>query len=205
MAGFFLNARVERTGCLWKNVTVRKKILVYTIGHSTRTLEEFVSLLKTFDVEKVVDIRTIPRSRHNPQFNMETLSKLLRAKHIGYFHLKGLGGLRHTVKDSVNMGWQNLSFRGFADYMQTKDFEEGLEKLIEMAGTKRVALMCAEAVPWRCHRNLISDALTVRGFHVMHITGKHSVHPHALTPWAEVDGTRITYPLREGLQTSDSE
>jgi len=172
--------------------TVHPPIL--TIGHSTRTLEEFIDLLKANGVTLVIDIRTIPRSRHNPQFNRETLPEALRAAGIGYRHTPGLGGLRHARPDSVNGGWRNSSFRGFADYMQTEEFETALEALIELAGTARAALMCAEAVPWRCHRSLIADALLVRGLLVEHIVSTKDRHSHTLTPFAKVHGTTITYP-----------
>jgi uncharacterized protein (DUF488 family) len=142
--------------------------LVVTIGHSTRSLDDFIDLLKTHGVEKVIDVRTVPRSRHNPQFNRDTLPESLRSARIGYKHIPGLGGLRHALRDSPNMGWHNSSFRGFADYMQTKEFEESLEKLTHLARRKRTCLMCAEAVPWRCHRSLIADALQVRGITVGH-------------------------------------
>ena len=167
---------------------------IFTIGHSTRTLEEFIELLKTNGVTLVVDVRTVPRSRYTPQFNRDTLPDALREAGIGYQHMPGLGGFRHTVSDSLNTGWRNASFRGFADYMQTKEFEDSLEKLIDLAKTERVALMCAEAVPWRCHRSLISDALVIRGIHVEDILGKGERREHVLTSWAEVHGTRITYP-----------
>jgi uncharacterized protein (DUF488 family) len=173
---------------------MKKKSLILSIGHSTRTLEEFISLLKSYGVKEVVDIRTIPRSRHNPQFNMDNLAPSLRRRGIGYFHMKGLGGLRRALKDSLNTGWQNPSFRGFADYMQTREFEEGLNKLVKMTETKRVALMCAEAVPWRCHRSLVADALKVRGMEVVHIMTSTSSHPHSLTSFAKVHGGKITYP-----------
>ncbi len=176
---------------------MRKKTSVFTIGHSTRTIEEFVAILKSFGVEKVVDIRTVPRSRHNPQFNMDTLAGELRRRGVGYIHLKDLGGLRHPAKDSVNTGWRNSSFRGFADYMQTEEFQEGLKKVIKKAETKRTALMCAEAVPWRCHRSLLADALTARGIEVIHIISSSSHHVHTLTPFAKVQGNRIIYPAED--------
>jgi len=169
-------------------------IVIYTIGHSTHAVEEFLEMLKTNGIEGVVDVRTIPKSRHNPQFSSDALEQSLRASGLGYVHMGGLGGLRRTKKDSVNQGWKNASFRGFADYMQTKEFEEGLMALIELAGKRKTAIMCAEAVPWRCHRSLIGDALTVRGIAVMDIMSRTSVKPHALTPWAEVRGTRVIYP-----------
>jgi uncharacterized protein (DUF488 family) len=180
-----------------KKVDGEASLVVLTIGHSTRTLEDFISLLREYDVLKVVDIRTIPRSRRNPQFNREELPKSLKAVSIGYVHMSGLGGLRHSVSDSPNTDWRNLSFRGFADYMQKKEFEKSLRALIELAKTERLALMCAEAVPWRCHRSLIADALSVRGVQVQHILSSTSLQSHKVTPWAKVNGTNITYPSEE--------
>lgn len=165
-----------------------------TIGHSTRSVAELIALLKAHGAEAVVDVRTIPRSRTNPQFNSEALAQALEAEGIGYRHAPGLGGLRRAKPDSPNMGWHNASFRGFADYMQTPEFAEALEALIGRTREERPALMCAEAVPWRCHRSLIADALTVRGIAVEHIVGAGRVRPHALTPWASVKGTTIVYP-----------
>ena len=168
--------------------------LVLTIGHATRPLEDFCQILQTNKVEKVADVRTVPRSRHNPQFNRETLPEALAAAGIGYVHLPGLGGLRHPRRDSPNLGWRNASFRGFADYMQTPEFETNLLALIELAPRERLALMCAETVPWRCHRSLIADALTIRGIKVQHIISERSLQEHRLTPFARVEGLRITYP-----------
>ncbi len=168
--------------------------LVLTIGHSTRLLDVFIDLLKIHGVQMIVDVRTVPRSRHNPQFNLDTLPGSLDAVGIGYEHLSGLGGLRQAQHNSPNTGWRNSSFRGFADYMQTEEFEKNLEKLIRLAQHKRVCLMCAEAVPWRCHRSLIADALQVRGLSVEHITSKSRRQIHDLTPFVQVDGTRMTYP-----------
>jgi uncharacterized protein (DUF488 family) len=167
---------------------------VFTIGHSTRELAEFISLLKAHGVTEIADVRSVPRSRHNPQFNRDTLPDALKTAGIGYVHLAGLGGLRHTHTDSPNLAWRNASFRGYADYMQTDAFAENLEQLIELARHKQVSLMCAEAVPWRCHRSLIGDALTVRGIPVEDIMSATHRQPHTLTPWAHVDGSRITYP-----------
>ena len=169
-------------------------LLVLTIGHATRPLEDFFHLLKTFGVAKVADVRTVPRSRHNPQFNRDTLPPALAAAGLGYVHLPGLGGLRHPRKDSPNLGWRNASFRGFADYMLTPEFEENLVSLIELAQQEHLVLMCAETVPWRCHRSLIADALTVRGVKVEHIISSASLQAHRLTPFARLEGTRITYP-----------
>ena len=169
-------------------------VRIYTVGHSTRTLDEFVALLRPFDISVLVDIRTIPRSRHNPQFNSDSLLAALRPRRLHYVHLPRLGGLRRARKDSPNMAWRNPSFRGFADYMLTEDFEAGLAELRPLTTKGRVALMCAEAVPWRCHRSLVADALTARGVHVEHITGSSRATPHHVTAFAKVRGARVTYP-----------
>jgi uncharacterized protein (DUF488 family) len=176
---------------------VGKPLTIFTIGHSTRALEEFVALLKAHEVGQLVDIRTIPRSRHNPQFNRDILPTVLRNARIGYRHMKGLGGLRHPRKDSLNAGWRNASFRGFADYMQTAEFEMNLKKLIELTRKKQVVIMCAEAVPWRCHRSLIADALSIRDISVEHILSRTRRQPHKLTSFAEVKGERVLYPSAE--------
>ncbi len=176
----------------------RRKTVVFTIGHSTRPVSEFIEIIRTYQIMKLVDIRTIPKSRHNPQFNRDALRESLKASKIGYLHMKGLGGLRHALKDSPNMGWINASFRGFADYMQTSEFEENLEELIEMAKKRPVVIMCGEAVPWRCHRSLVGDALSVRGIQVRHIMSARSSRDHSLTPWAKVKGRKITYPPESG-------
>ena len=169
-------------------------VRLYTIGHSTRTLDQIVDLLRAHQVSILVDIRTIPRSRHNPQFNLEALRSALPRRHIRYAHLPSLGGLRRARPDSPNAGWRNASFRGYADYMLTDDFEHGLAEVEALTKDGTLALMCAEAVPWRCHRSLVADALTVRGADVEDIIGPGSSHPHRLTPFAHVEGTRITYP-----------
>jgi uncharacterized protein (DUF488 family) len=168
--------------------------MIMTIGHSTRSLEDFVGLLQAHGIERLVDVRTVPRSRRNPQFNKESLPASLAAAGISYEHCAGLGGLRRPRPDSPNAGWRNEGFRGYADYMQTPDFELNVEKLIERAREGRVAVMCAEAVPWRCHRSLLADALQVRGVKVAHIMSMTSAREHVLTPWATTSGTRITYP-----------
>lgn len=175
------------------------KPTVFTIGHSTRSIEEFIGLLEAHGVTRVVDVRTIPRSRHNPQFNKTELPRSLKKAGIGYVHLPGLGGLRHAGPDSINTGWRNTSFRGYADYMQTPEFAENIENLIQLAGEDQIALMCAEAVPWRCHRSLIADALLVRGIATEDIMSRTSRQPHRLTAFAKVRGTRIIYP-GENLQ-----
>ena len=168
--------------------------VVFTIGHSTRPLEDFIGLLQAHGVERLVDVRTMPRSRHNPQFNREALPPALGSARIRYTHMAGLGGLRRATRDSPNTGWRNASFRGFADYMQTASFRESLDECIELATHERVALMCAEAVPWRCHRSLIADALTIRGLETYEIVSTVRARRHALTPWAVVDGDDVTYP-----------
>lgn len=178
-------------------VSARRKKMratVFTVGHSTRMIGEFIEMLRAHGVGRVVDVRSIPKSRHNPQFNRETLARHLRAARIGYVHLKKLGGLRHAKADSKNLGWHNASFRGFADYMQTDDFLAGLGRLAKLATTKPTAIMCAEAVPWRCHRSLIADALVVRKFPVEDIMTVGRIQEHGLTPFARVRGLRITYP-----------
>ena len=168
---------------------------IFTVGHSTRPLEEFIALLRENSVQHLVDIRTMPRSRHNPQFNTDTLPAGVATRGLAYTHLSALGGLRHTHKDSINTGWRNASFRGYADYMQMPEFAAALEELMRLANAQSTVIMCAEAVPWRCHRSLIADALTVRGFDVHHIMGPAKFQVHKLTPFAHVDGTRVTYPF----------
>ena len=173
----------------------RSAPVIYTVGHSTRTIEELVEILRAHGVERLVDVRTIPRSRHNPQFSRQVLSKALHNRHLGYRHMKALGGLRHARSDSINTGWRNASFRGFADYMQTSSFETALDRLVQLADEKPTAIMCAEAVPWRCHRSLIADALTARGYEVRDIMSATSAKPHVLMPMATVRNHRVTYPL----------
>lgn len=171
-----------------------KRCKVLTVGHSTRPIEAFIELLAGHGVTQLVDVRTVPRSRHNPQFNEDALPVSLATANIGYAHASGLGGFRPTTADSPNAGWRNLSFRGYADYMQTTDFAANLASVIELARTDRIALMCAEAVPWRCHRSLIGDALLVRGMRVEDIIGPKGRKPHRLTAFAVVEGTHLTYP-----------
>jgi uncharacterized protein (DUF488 family) len=172
-------------------------LIALTIGHSTRTIEEFVHLLQAHAVNCVVDVRTVPRSRHNPQFNRDALPASLENAGIGYVHMAELGGLRRTTRNSINIGWRNASFRGYADYMQTSEFHEAIDRLIELIGRNRIAVMCAEAVPWRCHRSLIADALLVRGIRAEEIVSPTRTQAHLLTPFAKVDGTRIVYPQRK--------
>ncbi len=168
--------------------------IVLTIGHSTRTIDEFIRLLQAHGVTRLIDVRTVPRSKHNPQFNRDTLPASLQAAGIGYAHMAELGGLRHSTASSPNVGWRNASFRGYADYMQTPAFRRALRALIQCARRDRIALMCAEAVPWRCHRSLIADALLIRGIQAEDIMSATRRQVHKLTPFAKVQGTRITYP-----------
>jgi uncharacterized protein (DUF488 family) len=180
---------------------VESPMLVMTIGHSTRLLEEFIHLLQENGGTCVVDVRTIPRSRHNPQFNTDSLHRSLENAGLKYVHMSGLGGLRHAKNNSPNMGWRNASFRGFADYMQTPEFAQGLQELIILANQERIVLMCAEAVPWRCHRSLIADALLVRGIRTEHILNEFNRLVHTITPFAQVQGTTITYPIEASGST----
>jgi uncharacterized protein (DUF488 family) len=167
---------------------------IFTLGHSTLPIERFMALLRTYGIDHIVDIRTMPRSRHNPQFNGAALANSLAAQRLEYVHFQALGGLRRARKNSPNTGWRNGGFRGYADYMQTEEFQNALEALIHISRQKRVAIMCAEAVPWRCHRSLVADALSVRGVPVIEILSESSYRMHELTPFARVEGVRITYP-----------
>jgi uncharacterized protein (DUF488 family) len=167
---------------------------IFTVGHSTLPIERFLALLAAYGIEQLADVRTIPRSRRNPQFNADALRSSLQAAGIVYVPLGELGGLRKPRADSPNLGWRNESFRGYADYMQTDEFASGLERLVELAAERRLGVMCAEAVPWRCHRSLVADALAVRGVRVVEILGETSYRDHALTPFARVRGTTVTYP-----------
>lgn len=174
-------------------------LTIFTVGHSTRSIEDFLAILQAHGVEQLVDVRTIPKSRRLPHFNREALATTLPAHGIAYRHMPGLGGLRHPRKDSINSAWQNASFRGYADYMQTPEFTRSLEDLIELAKQRTTAIMCAEAVPWRCHRSLIGDALVVRGIVVEDVLSATTRRAHSLTPFARVNGTGVTYPgLLEG-------
>ena len=173
---------------------------MFTIGHSTHPIDEFIALLKNYGVEQLVDVRTVPKSRHVPQFNSDALAGALKEQGIGYVHLKALGGLRHAKKDSVNTGWRNASFRGYADYMASDEFAQGIERLIDLAKATRTVVMCAEAVPWRCHRSLVGDALLVRGIAVEDIMSATSARPHKLTEFAKVSGRQITYPADKTLE-----
>ena len=169
-------------------------MLIHTIGHSTRPFDEFVAVLRAHDIEAVADVRTVPKSRHSPQFHIDALTRTLPEAGLAYVHLAALGGLRHARPDSANAGWRNASFRGYADYMQTPEFAAGLDELLALAAEKRTAIMCAEAVPWRCHRSLVGDALLVRGHEVVDIYDERTAKPERLTSFAVVDGLEVTYP-----------
>lgn len=167
---------------------------IFTVGHSTRSIDTFTALLDGYAIKLLADVRTVPRSRFNPQFNADALPDSLSRADIGYVAMPALGGLRHPRRDSPNDGWRNKSFRGYADYMQTTSFRDAVEALIATGRERRTAIMCAEAVPWRCHRSLVADALTIRGVSVVEILSETSWRMHALTSFAKIDGTSITYP-----------
>ena len=185
---------MEKKAIRVKRHAVAAPLVVFTIGHSTRTSEDFNRLLKAHLVKRLVDVRTVPRSRFNPQFNRDQVSQAMHRLRIHYRYMPGLGGFRHALRDSTNTGWHNASFRGFADYMQTPEFRKNLDALIELAKHERIAVMCAEAVPWRCHRSLIADALLARGIEVREITSTSGARLHSLTPWARIKGTEVSYP-----------
>jgi uncharacterized protein (DUF488 family) len=171
---------------------------IYTIGHSTRELDEFVGILRAYKIGQLIDVRSVPKSSHTPQFNEDNLQNVLPKHEISYQHLEKLGGLRHTAKDSVNQGWHNASFRGYADYMQTNEFASGLEALLHLAKENTAVIMCAEAVPWRCHRSLIGDALLVRGHRVLDNFDARKTQAETLTSFARVGSLVITYPAPRG-------
>jgi uncharacterized protein (DUF488 family) len=171
--------------------------MITTIGHSTHPIKEFIEILKAHHIQTLVDVRTIPRSRFNPQFNQTTLAKNLHKESITYVHFPELGGLRRTSKESINTAWRNLSFRGYADYMQTPNFVHAIGKLLKTAKGENIAVMCAEGNPFRCHRSLIADALIVRKKAVWEISGKKSKKKRHLTSFARVKGTKITYPSHQ--------
>ncbi|MCE3602584.1 DUF488 domain-containing protein [Massilia sp. P8910] len=179
------------------------EVLVCTIGHSNRPLEAFLELLAINQIGCVVDVRTVPRSRHNPQFGQDTLPHSLARAGINYRYMQALGGLRHAAKYSSNTGWRNASFRGYADHMQSPEFADGIDALCALAQTQRCVLMCAETVPWRCHRSMIGDALLVRHIGVEHIIGPKGRRRHVLTPFAHVDGECITYPAPPAAPAND--
>lgn len=168
--------------------------VIYTIGHSTRALDDFLAVLRAHEVRQVADIRTVPRSRRHPHFSLEAMSASLPNARVIYRHFPNLGGLRKPRRDSQNNGWRHSGFRGYADYMETAEFGSGLEELIAFARRGRTAIMCAEAVWWRCHRQLVADALVARGVDVRHITSEAAAAPHTLTDFARLVDDRVTYP-----------
>jgi uncharacterized protein (DUF488 family) len=168
--------------------------VLWTIGHSTRPIDEFIKLLSAHGIESLVDVRTVPRSRHNPQFNTEALARSLASAGTSYRHAPNLGGLRKPKKDSLNQGWRNASFRGYADYMQTSEFHRAVEKLKASSANQNTAIMCAEAVPWRCHRSLIADALVSQGWEVRHIMSDTKADLHRLTSFATCENGLLQYP-----------
>lgn len=172
-------------------------MIIYTIGHSTHPIEEFITILQAHHISQLVDIRTIPKSRHNPQFNSDELGSELAKHDIKYIYMKSLGGLRPKIKNSINLGWHNDSFRNYADYMQTNEFREALDDLIATSRDQPTTIMCAEAVPWRCHRSLVGDALTIRNVEVRDIMDQKTANQHLLTKFAHVDGLNLTYPTDE--------
>jgi uncharacterized protein (DUF488 family) len=173
--------------------TTRENCSMLTIGHSTRPIEEFIGILRAHEVDLLVDVRTVPKSRHNPQYHIENLPAALRAAGIEYLHLPSLGGLRRPRPDSPNTAWRNASFRGYADYMETPPFDAALSDLLRIAKGRRAAIMCAEAVPWRCHRSMIADALTARAERVEHIMSERVRTPHELTKFSRIEDGRVSY------------
>lgn len=171
-----------------------QELRLWTIGHSNRPIGEFTELLRRHEIRLLVDVRTIPRSRHNPQFNADSLAESLKQAGLVTLHMPALGGLRKARKDSINNGWRNASFRGYADYMQTAEFRNALEELMMHGRQGPSAIMCAEAVPWRCHRSLIADALVARGWEVRHVLSQIKIDEHRLTPFAVIEGDTLTYP-----------
>jgi len=166
---------------------------LWTIGHSTRSAEEFNQILKAHEIEALIDVRTFPGSRRYPQFNKQQLASALPENGIAYFHLAELGGRRQTRKDSKNTAWKNQSFRGYADHMETTEFQLGIERLLEIVSVRRTAIMCAEALWWRCHRSLISDFLKVRGVEVIHILDAAHEEPHPFTSAARIVNGELSY------------
>lgn len=168
---------------------------LFTIGHSTRPIDDFVTLLRAHGIDLLLDVRTVPRSRHNPQYEKDALAASLARAGIDYEHVPALGGLRRPRKDSINAGWHNESFRGYADYMQTPEFDAALDDVLARANAgRRLALMCAEGAPFRCHRSLIADAVLARGGETLEITSRERARAHRLTPFAKVERGRVTYP-----------
>ncbi len=166
---------------------------IWTVGHSTRSFQELVEILAGAEIRLLVDVRTVPRSRRHPHFSRDRMPAALARCGVGYRHEPLLGGFRRPRRDSIHIGWTSEGFRGFADHMDTEEFRGSLASLVELAGRERLALLCAEAVPWRCHRSLISDALLARGIEVVHLLGRGRQSLHRLTPFARIEGDRVVY------------
>ena len=177
---------------------------IWTIGHSTREIEAFIPLLKENGIKLVADVRMFPGSKRYPQFNKEALAKSLNDHRVRYEHFPELGGRRKPKPDSHNSAWRNESFRGYADYMETEDFREGIARLVDLAREAgSTAIMCAEAVWWRCHRALISDYLKVRGVEVLHILDRDKVEPHPFTSAAKIVEGELSYKVEDNLFSAD--
>jgi uncharacterized protein (DUF488 family) len=168
--------------------------MIWTVGHSTRTLDDFLALLRAHEIQSLVDVRSVPRSRRHPHFGIDRLPRELEALGIDYVHLASLGGLKQPRADSSSQGIADPAFRGYADHMRTPEFENGLTRLIELARARRVVILCAEKDPSRCHRSMIADALVARKLEVAHILDGGPVRPHVLDPRAVREGDRVTYP-----------
>lgn len=200
MASSFMGSSTSVQSLLFKD----PHLTIWTIGHSTRSFDAFLALLPQQRIELLVDIRHYPVSQRVPWTTKGTLARGLREKGIAYEHLEGLGGYRKAIATSPNRGWRNAGFRGYADHMASNEFRAALEKLVHLAEGSRTAIMCAEALPWKCHRSLLSDALYVRGVRVIHILGAGKGEEHRLTSFAKVNGDRLTYPgTSKGLKARD--
>ena len=168
-------------------------MVVYTVGHSTRSLDELLALLAAHRIAGIADVRRFPASRRHPHFAREALARALAEHDIAYDWLPGLGGRREARPDSPHVAWRSAAFRGYADHMETPEFDQECARLLELAAARPTALLCAEAVPWRCHRQLIADALVARGIEVRHVLGASGTSLHRLTPFARLDGERVVY------------
>jgi uncharacterized protein (DUF488 family) len=196
LPGVVGTAEPRRPCAVWNAEVHGKKVktTVWTIGHSTHSWDEFVSLLRAYRLQAVADVRRLPGSRRLPQFDQDTMATELEQLGIAYRWFPKLGGRRRALKDSPNIGWRNASFRGYADHLGSEEFAEGLEELIDLAQQERTTLMCAEAVWWRCHRRLIADVLILRGIEVIHILDATHATPHSITPPARVVNGKLAYP-----------
>lgn len=169
---------------------------VYTIGHSTRSIDDFINILDNYHIDILIDVRSIPFSKHNPQYNKHSLEVSLRKNDIEYVHMDVLGGFRNPTANSINSAWKNKRFRGYADHMQTKEFKSGIKKVIKLAKNNNIVLMCSEAMPWRCHRSLISDALIMYGVDSYDIYNLTTIKKHKMTEFATIQDGDVIYPLK---------